>query len=76
LTKKCANNVTCSHIFQLSVVLTREFFSCTSIIFGERYDVLTLTLYSTMVTKCIVFFKHSTTNAVHNKDQPVNAVGE
>jgi len=36
---------------------------------------LTITLYSTMVTKYIACFKHSTTNAVH-KDQPVNVVRE
>jgi len=29
-----------------------------------------------MVTKCIACFKHSTTNAVRNKVQPVILVGE
>jgi len=38
--------------------------------------VLTLTVHSTVVTKCIACFKHSTTNAVRNKGQPVILVGE
>jgi len=69
-----------SHVvifFSSIVVLTQmRIFRCASIIFGERYDVLTLTLYSTLVTKCIACFKHSITNAVNNKDQPVNVVRE